>query len=59
MNFNNNEVRKVINHVSTRSWSLEKCLEKILMQCRDFEKGEGGGGARSMLATMVGGWRKF
>ena len=28
MNFNNNEVRKVINHVSSRWLSTEKCLER-------------------------------
>ena len=31
MNFNNNEIRKVINHVSTRWLSLGKCLERTLM----------------------------
>ena len=28
MNFNNNEVRKVMNHVSSRWLSLGKCLER-------------------------------
>ena len=32
MNFNNNEFRKTTNHVSTRRLSLEKYLERILMQ---------------------------
>ena len=31
MNFKNKEVRKVINHVSTRWLSLEKCLVRTLM----------------------------
>ena len=31
MNFNSNEIRKVINHVSTRWLSLGKCLERTLM----------------------------
>ena len=32
MNFNNSEFRKTTNHVSTRRLSLEKYLERILMQ---------------------------
>ena len=32
MDFNNNEVRKIIKHVSTRWLSLGKCLERTLMQ---------------------------
>ena len=32
MNFNNNEVRKVIYHISTRWLSLGKCLERTLIQ---------------------------
>ena len=32
MNFKDNEVRKVINHVSTRRLSLGKCLERALTQ---------------------------
>ena len=32
MNFKDNEVRKVINHVSTRWLSLGKYLERTLMQ---------------------------
>ena len=32
MNLKNNEVRKVIDHVSTMWLSLEKCLERLLMQ---------------------------
>ena len=32
MNFKNNEVRKVINHVPTRWLSLGKCLDRTLMQ---------------------------
>ena len=31
MNFKNKEDRKVINHVSTRWLSLEKCLVRTLM----------------------------
>ena len=31
MNFNNNRIRKVINHVSTRRLSLGKCLDRTLM----------------------------
>ena len=31
MNFNNNKVRKAINHVSIRWLSLGKCLERTLM----------------------------
>ena len=37
MNFKDNEVRKVINHVSTRWLRLGKCLERTLMQW-DFLK---------------------
>ena len=37
MNFNNNEVRKVIKHVSTRWLSLGKCLERTLMQWDSLE----------------------
>ena len=33
MNFKDNSVRKVINRVSARRLSLEKCLERTLMQC--------------------------
>ena len=36
-NFKNNEVRKVINHVSTRWLSLGKCLERTLMQWDSLE----------------------
>ena len=32
MNLNNNEVRKVIYHISTRWLSLGKCLERTLIQ---------------------------
>ena len=32
MNFNNNEVRKVIYYISTRWLSLRKCLERTLIQ---------------------------
>ena len=32
MNFNNNEVRKVIYQISTRWLSLGKCLERTLIQ---------------------------
>ena len=32
INLNNNEVRKVINHVSTRWLNFRKCLERMLMQ---------------------------
>ena len=35
--FNNNEVRKVIKHVSTRWLSLGRCLERILMQWDSLE----------------------
>ena len=31
MNYNNNEIRKVINHVSTRWFSPGECLERTLM----------------------------
>ena len=37
MEFNNNEVRKVIKHVSTRWLSLGKCLERTLMQWDSLE----------------------
>ena len=37
MNFKDNEVRKVINNVSTRWLRLRKCLERTLMQCDSFE----------------------
>ena len=37
MNFKNNEVRKVINHFSTMWLSLEKCLERTLMQWDSLE----------------------
>ena len=37
MNFENNEVRKVINHVSTRWLSLGKCLERTMMQWDSLE----------------------
>ena len=31
MNFNNNRIRKVISHISTRWLSLGKCLARTLM----------------------------
>ena len=38
MNFNNNKIRKVINHVSTRLLSFGKCLEgKLMMQWDSLE----------------------
>ena len=37
MNFNNNEVRKIINHVSARWLRIEKCLNRTLMQCDSVE----------------------
>ena len=37
MNFKNDEVRKVIHHVSTRCLSLGKCLERTLMQWDSLE----------------------
>ena len=37
MNFKNNEVSKVISHVSTRWLSLGKCLERTLMQWGSLE----------------------
>ena len=37
MNFKNNKVRKVVNHVSTRWLSLGKCLETTLMHCDSFK----------------------
>ena len=37
MNFNNNEVRKVIDHVSTRWLSFGKCLERTLIQWDSLE----------------------
>ena len=38
MNFNNNEIKKVINHASTRWLSLGKCLERTLMMQWDSLK---------------------
>ena len=37
MNFNNSEVRKAINHISTRWLSLGKCLERTLVQRDSLE----------------------
>ena len=37
MEFNNNVVRKVIKHVSTRWLSLGKCLERTLKQWDSLE----------------------
>ena len=37
MNFNNNEVRKIINHVSARWLRIEKRLNRTLMQCDPVE----------------------
>ena len=37
INFNNGEVRKAINHVSTRRLGLEKCLVRTLMQWDSWE----------------------
>ena len=36
MNFNNNEIRKVIKYISTRWLSFGKCLERTLMMQWDF-----------------------
>ena len=36
MNFNNNEIRKVIIHASTRWLSLGECFERTLMMQWDF-----------------------
>ena len=36
MNFNYNEVRKVIYHISTRWLSLGKCLERTLIQWKEL-----------------------